>query len=65
MLPRKKLEIWALQTAGNALKLLILPSPCYFCIILNILHHIRRTFLAPGEGGAYAPRAPPCQRACI
>ena len=62
MLPRKKLEIWALQTAGNALKLLILPSPCYFCIILNILHHIRRTFLAPGEGGAYAP---PCQRACI
>ena len=53
MLPRKKLEIWALQTAGNALKLLILPSSCYFCIILNILHHIRRTFLAPGEGGAY------------
>ena len=37
MLPRKKLEIWGLQTAWNALKMSILPSPCYFCIILNIL----------------------------
>ena len=33
----KKLEIGGLQTAGNALKLSILPSPCHFCIILNIL----------------------------
>ena len=38
MLPgKKKIEIWGLQTAGNALNLSILPSPCYFCIILNIL----------------------------
>ena len=32
MLPRRKLEICGLQTAGDALKLSILPSPCYFCI---------------------------------
>ena len=37
MLPQKKFEIWGLQTAGNALKLLILPSLCYICMILNLL----------------------------
>ena len=35
--PVKKIEILGLQTAGNALKLSILPSPRYFCIILNLL----------------------------
>ena len=43
-----------LQTAGNALKLSILPPPRYFCIIfLKIFYDPnRRTFLALGGGGA-------------
>ena len=37
MLLRKKLEICGLQTAGNAMKLSILPPLRYFCISLNLL----------------------------
>ena len=37
MLPRKKIEICGLQTAGKAFRLSILASPRYFCIILNLL----------------------------
>ena len=59
MLPGKKLEIWGSQTAGNALKLSILPPPRYFCIILNLL----RSY----QGGPFwllsdcvrTPRTPP------
>ena len=56
--PGKKIEIWGLQTAGNALKWSILPSPCYFCNILNILRS-HQADLFGSWGGACAPRAPP------
>ena len=54
MIPWKKLAIWGLQTAGNAPKLSILPSPCYFCIILNILRSHQVGFLVLGGGGGGA-----------
>ena len=57
MLPRKKIEIWGLQTAGNALKLLIFSSPCYFCIVLNILRS-HQADLFGSWMGAYAPPLP-------
>ena len=60
MLPQKKLEIWGLQTAGNALKLSILPSPCYkhFTIPSG------GPFGSWGGGGVRAhPAHPPCLRA--
>ena len=60
MLPRKKLEIRGLQSAGNALKLSILPSPCYFCIILNILRSHKADLFGSWRGGA-----PSCLQACI
>ena len=44
MLPRTKIEIWGIQTAGNTLKLSILPSPRYFCIILNLLRSHQADF---------------------
>ena len=57
--PGKKLEIRDLQTVGNALKLSILPSPCYFCIILNILRsHQSDLFGSWGGGGVRTPRTP-------
>ena len=70
MLPRKKItEIWNLQTAGNALKLSILPSPCYFCIIKKYftISSGGPFWLLGGGGVACAPRAPlpPCLRACL
>ena len=61
----EKLEIWGLQTAGNALKLSILPSPCYFCIVLKILWSHQADLFGSwrrgvgGGGGACAPRATP------
>ena len=65
MLPRKKLDIWGLQTAGNALKLPILPSPCYFCIILNILRSHQADLFGswgvcahPAHPPAYGPDEP-------
>ena len=61
ILPWKKEEIWSIQTAENALKLSILPSPCYFCIILNILRsHQADLFGSWGVGGGGCVlRAPP------
>ena len=39
-----------LPNSGNALKLPILPSLRYFCIILQVFYDpIKRTFLATGE----------------
>ena len=63
-------EIWGLQTAGNALKLSILPSPCYFSIILNILRsHQADLFSSLGGwgGGGGCVRTPRthCLRAWI
>ena len=58
MLPWKKIENLYLQTAGNALKLSILPSPCYFASFLKIFYNpIRWIFLAPGGGGGGGVRA--------
>ena len=52
----KKIKIWGLQTAGNVLKLSILTSPCYFCII-------SKSFTIPSGGpfwhlGACTPPPP-------
>ena len=57
ILPRKKLGIWGFQTAGNALKLSILASPCYFCIILNILRSHQADLFGSwgGGGGGWQP----------
>ena len=50
-----------LQTAGNALKMLISPSLCYFCIILNILRsHKVDLFGSWGGGGVLYPLMRKC-----
>ena len=48
MLPRAKLEIWGLQTAGDALIVSILPSPRYFAAFTIPLGGL---FWLPGGGG--------------
>ena len=59
MLPWKKIEIWDLQTAGNAFKLLILPPPRCFCIISNLLlSHQADFFGSWGGGGGECVRTP-------
>ena len=42
-------QIWGLQTAGNAFKFSILPSPLYFVSFQIFYDPIRWTFLAPWE----------------
>ena len=57
MLPQKKIRNLRSSTAGNALKLSILPSPCYFCIILNILRSHQADLF--GYWGVRTPPHPP------
>ena len=59
MLPRKKLEIRGLQTAGNAFKLSILTPPRYFCMILNLLRSHQADLFGSWVGGGGA-RGPVC-----
>ena len=56
-LGKKKIETRGLQNAGNALKLSIIPSPRYFCNILNILRP-HQADLFGSWGGACAPPLP-------
>ena len=57
MLPRNNFEILDPRTAGNALKLSILPSPRYFVSFKILYDPIGQTFLAPG-GYVRIPRIP-------
>ena len=57
--PRKKLEIWGLQTAGNAFKLSILPPRRQFCTISNLLRSHQADLLALGGRCVRTPRTPP------
>ena len=51
--PLEKIEISGFQTAGNALKLTILPSPHYFSLILNLLRSDQADLF--GSWGVCAP----------
>ena len=53
-----------LQTAGNALKMLISPSLCYFCIILNILRSHKADLFGYWGGGRGAVLYP-LMRKCL
>ena len=54
-----KIEISGFETAGNALKLSILPSPHYFSIILNLLRSHQADLFGSWGGGACTPPPPP------
>ena len=59
MFPWKNFKIWDPEIPGNALKLSILPSPCYF-ISFQIFYDTMTFFGGGGEGGD-TPHAPPLQ----
>ena len=52
--PKKRIEICGPQIARNALKQSMLPSPCYFCIILNLLRSHQTDLFGSGRGGGGA-----------